>query len=151
MTNDIGEDGKINRNILHFLNLKDLRLAIKYTNPRWFNIYKEKTMSKKIEITKTALDETYKKGCSDAKRTLKNLFPDYEFEKEIELKAGQIWKNRYEGIDTYLVIGADGELCLLNLETFVVQKYSREDIEDDIKNDDDFTLCPNATIKVIEE
>lgn len=111
-------------------------------------------MSKKIEITKTALDETYKKGCGDVKRVLKNLFPDYEFEKEIESNTiykrdGEFYRlTCFQSGKTWSLICLDGS-SLYGGSPSWNGINSQRDIKETI-DVEGFILCPNATIVVKE-
>lgn len=107
---------------------------------------KENKMKKDtINITKDALDKTYRDGCSDVKRVLKNLFPDYEFEKPIELKWGQIYKHT-DGYFRLTHIQNGWSLISLDDASWLTG-LTIEEMTDSIKREG-FTLCPNATIRV---
>ena len=124
---------------------------------KYYKTLKELNMSKKDEvtITKDALDKTYREGCSDVKKVLKNLFPDHEFEKPIELKDGQIWKKStqypHEYIRICLVDNSDNSWVMdfLDIDGGHSPIKDTTDTIDWLKRNNYF-LCPNAKIIVKE-
>ena len=104
-----------------------------------------------LEITETAVDKTYRDGCDDVKRVLKNLFPDYEFEEKTELRCGQIYKHN----DAYVLLwrlNGEGTKWVSVYLNNVGHTYPCT-TEETLKaiQEYDYTLCPNAKIIVKEE
>ena len=116
---------------------------------------KELKMSKKDEvtITKEGLDRAYRNGCPDVKQVLEDLFKgQHEFKKPIELKDGQIYRER-ESNDLYVLIEVDfDEWLFIQLPECSSSWSNIQNTQTTIADIKEyFTLCPNAKIKVVED